>query len=297
MLEVPPRHRPLLLLASILLLQILLLAFQIRRGNDVRLIRVWAVEILTPLQHAGEWLGGTLHSDWKDYVDLRHTRMDNQELRDEVAQLKLRNLRLESLAMEQERLERLLNFREAYPAAPMLAAEVIGANADASSQTLFLNRGQNDGIRPDLGVITPDGVVGKILEVYPNKAQVLLASDKESGVGALLGDSRTHGVVKGTGQALLTMDYVSNDEKVTPGEVVFTSGDDRIFPKDLPVGTVVSTRPGNPFQVITVRPAVRMDRLEEVLVLLSHEELQKTGAEAKEPPAAGAQQSPRNGKP
>lgn len=273
MLETSSRHRPILLLAAVLLIQVLLLAFQIKRGKDIRLIRIWSVEAMTPLQRAGTWFGITLHNGWKGYVDLRHTRAENDSLRQELTRLQLRNQELESRAQEQQRLERLLNFREAYPSVPMLAAEVIGANADASSQTLYINRGQSDGLRRDMGVITPDGVVGKILEVFAGTAQVLLISDRDSGVGAMLAGSRTRGVVKGTGGSLLHMDYVVNDEKLAGGEAIVTSGDDRIFPKDLPVGTATAAQQGNPFKTIFVKPAVRLDRLEEVIVLLSTAEL------------------------
>jgi rod shape-determining protein MreC len=273
MLEVPFRHRPLLLLTAALLLQILLLAFQIRRGDNARLIRIWAVEIVTPWQRAGTWVGRTLHSGWTDYVDLHHARVENQQLREQMGQLAIRNQQLESQAREQERLERLLNFRETYPNVNMLAAEVIGANADASSRTLYINRGQRDGLVRDMGVITPEGVAGKILEVFSGTAQVLLISDKESGVGAMLASSRTHGVVRGLGQTQLRMDYVPNDEKMSNGEAVVTSGDDQIFPKDLPIGTVTGASAGNPFKTIFVQPAVRLDRLEEVLVLLGRDEL------------------------
>ena len=161
----------------------------------------------------------------------------------------------------------------------MLAAEVIGASADSSSNTLFVNRGQRDRVRPNMAVITPEGIVGKIVEVFPSTAQVLLISDRDSGVGALLEDTRTHGVVKGSGDPDPRLDYVVNDEKVHSGEVILTSGEDRIFPKGLLIGTVSSASPASPFQAIRVRTAARLDRLEEVLILLSQEELvpKKTG--------------------
>jgi rod shape-determining protein MreC len=124
-----------------------------------------------------------------------------------------------------------------------------------------------------MGVITPDGVVGKIVEVFPSTAQVLLINDKDSGLGALFAVSRTHGVVRGSGDPEPHMEYVINDEKLQPGDVIVTSGEDRIFPKDLLIGTVGATKPGNPFQVISVQPAARLDRLEDVIVLLSLQEL------------------------
>lgn len=273
MLEASSRHRPTLLLITVLLIQVFLLAYQIKRGRDIRLIRIWSVEAMTPLQRAGTWCASELRNGWKGYIDLRHARAENDSLRREAGRLQIRNDQLESRALEMERLEKLLNFREAYPTVPMLAAEVIGANADSTSQTLYINRGQGDGIRRNMGVITPAGVVGKILEVFPGTSQVLLMGDRDSGVGAMLAPTRTRGVVKGTGGSLLRMDYVVNDEKLTPGEEIVTSGDDRIFPKDLPVGTAVGAQPGNPFQNIQVKPAVRLDRLEEVIVLLTSAEL------------------------
>jgi rod shape-determining protein MreC len=140
-----------------------------------------------------------------------------------------------------------------------------------------------------MGVITPDGVVGKILAVYPDISQVLLLGDKESGVGALLADTRTQGPVKGTGEPLLSLDYISSDEKVTAGEAVLTSGQDRIFPKDLPVGKVVdfASDQKSPFMRIRVKPAAHLDRLEEVLVLETRQDLnQKKTPDAETTPVA-----------
>jgi rod shape-determining protein MreC len=142
-----------------------------------------------------------------------------------------------------------------------------------------------------MGVITPDGVVGKVVETYPNAAQVLLLTDKESGVGAMLADSRIQSPVGGQGEPLLVMKYVPNDDAVNFGERVITSGMDRIFPRDLPVGTVAEIKSGNPFKQIRIRPAANLERLEEVLVLLSLRPLEikneENPAEAK-PAAAGS---------
>src|SRR5262249_9942508 len=158
-------------------------------------------------------------------------RRENLELRQEVERLKLRISQLESRAAESDRLAALLGFREAHPEVPMLAARVIGSSADSTSRTIYINRGEKEGVRKNMGVITPEGVAGKTLEVYPHTAQVLLLSDKDGGVGALLADSRTQGPVGGSGEPLLVMKYVSNDEQVPVGERVLTSGQDRIFPK------------------------------------------------------------------
>jgi rod shape-determining protein MreC len=275
------RHRPLAVLAAVVLGQVLLLAFQIKRDNDVRLIRYWAAAVVTPFERFGTWSLAKVGGVWTGYIALHGAHAENIRLRAEVAQLQLRNRQLESRALEFERLNVLLNFRDAHTEASMLAAQVIGASADPASHTLVLNRGERDHIRRNMGVITPDGVVGKIVEVFPTTSQVLLMSDKDSGVGALLADTRTHGVVKGSGDPDPRMDYVVNDEKVRPGEMILTSGEDRIFPKGLLIGTVTVAREGNPFQNIRIQPAARLDRLEDVLVLLTQQDLtQKKSEEA-----------------
>jgi rod shape-determining protein MreC len=292
MIDISSRHRPLALLAGVIFAQVLLLAFQIKREHDVRLIRLWSVESLTPLQRGANWIFHGIGNGWRHYIDLRHTRVEDEQMRSELERLQVRNRELEGRAAEADRFAKLLGFRETHGEVPMFAAEVIGQSPDATSHTVYVNRGSRDGVRKNMGVITPDGVVGKVVEVYSSTALVLLITDRDSGVGTLLASSRTHGVVKGTGDPLARMEYVVNDENVPVGETVLTSGEDRIFPKDLPVGTVADVQPGNPWKVIRVRPVARLDRLEEVFVLQTQQELNlKTDAEtgaAQPPSAAGA---------
>jgi len=280
------RHRPLMLFAVVVSAQILLLAFQVKRERQVRLIRVWTVELISPFQRAASWTILGAEHGWGGYIGLRQTQRENEAMRAELDRLKVRNAELESKAKEADRLAALLNFRTGHTEAPMLAAAVIGGSPDAS-QVVYINRGSRDGLRRDMGVITPDGVVGKILAVYPDTSQVLLLSDKESGVGALLADTRTQGPVKGTGEPLLSLEYISVDDKVGAGEAVLTSGQDRIFPKDLPVGTVVDAVPDrkSPFMKIRVRPAAHLDRLEEVLVLQTRQDMNIKKEEAAASPA------------
>jgi rod shape-determining protein MreC len=274
MLNVYSRHRSLALLVGVVFAQVLLLAFQIKRNRDVPLIRYWAADLVTPVGRVGTWTSSKIRGVWTGYIDLHGARLESARLQGELDELRLRNYELETAAGEAQRLQLLLNFREAHPEAPMLAAQVIGASADPTSHTLFINRGERDHVRRDMAVITPDGIVGKIVEVFSNDtAQVLLINDKESGVGALFADTRTHGVVKGTGDPLPIMDYIVNDEKVHAGEVILTSGEDRIFAKGLPIGVIKDASPSAPFQIIHVQPAVRLDRLEDVLILLSRQDV------------------------
>jgi rod shape-determining protein MreC len=268
-MAVPSRHRSLVLLAGVILLQVVLLAVQIKRDSQGRLLRVWTVGAVSPFQRAGARGIGDIRGTWNHYFALQNTSRDNEQLRRENNALKLQVNQLQSKAAEADRLAALLNFRQAQHNVPMLAARVIGTSADTASQTVYLDRGERDGIRRNMGVITPDGVVGKIVESYRDTAQVLLLTDRESGVGAMLSDSRIQSPVGGTGEPLLAMKYIPTDETVNVGEHVVTSGMDRIFPRDLPVGVVAEIKTGRPFQQVRVRPAANLQRLEEVIVLLT----------------------------
>jgi len=250
-------------------LQILLLAVQIKRDSQGRLIRVWTVGAVSPFQRAGASGIGGIRGVWNHYFALQNASRENERLRSENDTLKLQINQLQSRAAEADRLARLLNFRQAHQNVPMLGARVIGTSADTASQTVYLDRGERDGIRRNMGVITPDGVVGKVIESYSNTSQVLLLSDKDSGVGAMISESRIQSPVGGVGEPLLSMKYVPNDDEVNLGQHVVTSGMDRIFPRDLPVGTVSQIKSGNPFKQIRIRPSANLERLEEVIVLLS----------------------------
>jgi rod shape-determining protein MreC len=266
-------RRPIFVLAIVVMAQVMLLAYQIKGDHDVRLIRYWAVALITPIERVGTWSTSKVGGVWSGYVGLHGARSENDHMRAELDQLRIRNRELESQTAETQRLAAILSFREVHPEAQMLAAQVIGSSADPTSHTLFINRGDRDHLRLNLGVITSEGIVGKIVEVLPNTSQVLLINDKDSGVGAMFAATRTHGVVKGSGDPEPHMEYVVNDEKVTAGDAIVTSGEDHIFPKDLPIGMVRAANPGNPFQIIWVQPAARLDRLEDVIVLLTQQQL------------------------
>jgi rod shape-determining protein MreC len=288
----PSRHKSLVLLAGVILLQVLLLAVQIKRDSQGRLIRTWTVGAVSPFERAGSYVFGSFRDTWRNYFALRGTKKDNDDLRRENDALKLRVAQLEGKAAEADRLGALLHFRQSQADVPMVAARVIGGSPGTGSLTIQLDRGEHDGIRKDMGVITPDGVVGKIIETYPNTSQVLLLTDKESGVGAMLADSRIQSPVGGVGEPLVTMKYVPNDDDVSVGTRVVTSGMDRIFPRDLPVGTITEIKPGNPFKQIRIKPAANLEKLEEVLVLLTLHPLKQSDSAVAQPAPAAANSAP-----
>src|SRR3984893_3709190 len=274
MAGIPSRHKSIFLLTGVVLLQVLLLALQIKRDSEGRLIRVWTVGAFSPFERAGNHGIGHLRETWRHYFALQNTSRENEQLRRENDELKMQVNQLQSKAIEADRLALLLNFHKSHENVPMLGARVIATSAGTASATIMLDRGSKDHIKKNMGVITPEGVVGKVVEVYDNTSEVLLLTDKDSGVGAMLSNSRKQSPVGGAGEPLLFMKYVANDDTVNVGERVVTSGMDKIFPRDLPIGTVADIKPGNPFKSIRIRPSADLERLEEVIVLLTLQPLQ-----------------------
>jgi len=264
------RYRNLVVLAAILFAQIIALAVQVRRPTgegETRLIRVWAISAVTPLEkavvHSQQWVENLFTT----YAYLRGVRRENRELRAEIARMKIEDARLNEDARMARRVQALLAFKEQYVDSTV-AAQVIGTSGSEQSRAIYIDKGSNDGIKPDMAVITPTGIVGKIVQIAPEWSQVLPINDQFSGVGAALKDSRLQGILKGAPNGATTLQYIMSDEKVVPGEQVITSGGDRIFPKGLPVGTVASAAPGKDlFLNIRVIPAAQLDRLEDVLVV------------------------------
>ena len=122
-------------------------------------------------------------------------------------------------------------------------------------------------MKKNMAVINSEGVVGKILQVYPHTAQVLLINDQTSGLGAIVERLRLQGIVKGSASGETMLEKVMADEEVQPGDKVITTGGDGIYPKGLPVGTVVKVSPADLFLKIRMHPAANLNRLEEVLVI------------------------------
>ncbi len=278
MVAIPSRHRSLVLLTIVVVVQVLMLAVQIQKtsqeGENRSLIRSWSVGIVSPFERAGAWGVGKVRGTWRHYFALSDAAKENEHLKQENDALKLEITQLHGKAAEADRLAKLLNFRESQERVPMIGARVIAASPDANSAVIYLDRGQRDGIKKNMGVITADGVVGKVIESFSDTAQVLLITDHESGVGAMIEESRIQSPVGGMGEPLLNMKYVSNDDEVSVGQHVVTSGMDRIFPRDLPVGTIVEAKQGSPpFKYVRVRPAANLEKLEEVIVLLTTDPL------------------------
>jgi rod shape-determining protein MreC len=262
------RYRNITVLLLVIFAQLVLLAYQVKNDRDVRMIRVWAVTGVTPLARTLESVrSGTLNV-WTSYFYFRDIREENRRMQTEVARLKLENQQLKSELATADRAKALAAFQEHTPS-KTLAARVIGAGAGSSSKVLFLDRGSNAGVEKGMAVVTPDGIVGKIIASYPTASQMLLVTDPEFAAGVISQKNQVRGTLKGQGYDACRVDYIQNEEKVDVGEWFYTSGEDRIFPKGFPAGRVKVSRPGSNLKEVLVDPSGLQKGLEEVLILLA----------------------------
>ena len=277
------RYRNLIVLLAILLVQIVGLAVQVRRTDEgrstidpkdpsgVRLIRYWAEAMVAPPERAFQGSKMALVHTWQNYVYLRHMREQNEDLQKTIDRLRLEEASLLEDARAGERLQALLDFQHRYIYST-LPAQAIGSSGSDESRVFYLDKGSNSGLKPDMAVITADGIVGKVRDVFPNTAQVLAINDQTSGAGVILETTRLRGILTGNGAGQLEVVRISADERIKPGEKVLTAGGDFVFPRGLPVGEVskVVPDPDHDGQVdVILKPAAHLDRLDEVLVITS----------------------------
>jgi len=283
------RYRNLTILAVLLFGQVLGLAIQVKRSGEntsTRLIRVWAVDMVTPLEKGIVSLEAGVGGLWHNYFYLRGVRQENRELKEKIQQMEIERVRLNEDAEQARRLQELLGFKEQF-IAKTVAAQVIGSSGSEQSRSIYIDKGSRDGIKPDMAVITADGIVGKVLRAFKSTSQVLLINDQTSGVGAVLEKSRLQGVLRGTPAGEVVLEKVMTDETVQPGEKLLTSGGDQIFPKGLPLGTISKVSPGpDLFLNIRIKPSAQLSKLEEVLVITQEEQREPVSADTQRVRAA-----------
>jgi rod shape-determining protein MreC len=279
------RYRNLVVLLAVVLAQVIGLAVQVRHtaggsntldtpdGSSVRLIRLWANALVSPperLIHGAKLGTGSL---WQDYLDLRHVREQNQDLQRTIDRLRLEQAALLEDAKQGQRLEALVDFQQKY-IYKTLAAQAIGTSGSDQSRVFYIDKGANYKLARDMAVITADGIVGKIRDVFPRSAQVLAINDQTSGAGVILETTRIRGILRGNAAGQPQIVGILADNRIQPGEKVFTAGGDLIFPRGLPVGVVekvVRDPERDGFIDVIVKPAAHLDRLDEVLVITSTE--------------------------
>jgi rod shape-determining protein MreC len=261
------RYRNLTVLVIVIVAQLLLLAWQVKTSNDVRLIRVWAVSTVTPVAGIVEAVRRNTIGFLEDYFILLDVREQNRKLREENSKLKMENVYYRNELATADRARALSVFQLRTPS-KTVASRVTGNSTVSTARAVFIDRGSTSGIEKGMAVVTPDGIVGKVISVYPLASQVLLVTDPTFSVGVISQKSHIHGALNCKSGSQCTVDYIQNEEKIDQGEWFFTSGEDRVFPKGFPVGMVASVRPGQLMKDIHLNLSGSPAGAEEVLVVL-----------------------------
>lgn len=270
------RYRHLTVLVLVVAVQLVLLAYQVKGQGEVRLIRLWAVTSVMPFAKLIDAVRGGFAHFTGSYILLVGVREDNRQLQAQVETLKLENQFLRTELSTAERARALAAFQERTPS-KTIGARIIATGTGAGSHVVFVDRGTESGAVKGMGVITADGIAGKVLAAYPGVSQVMLVTDPNFAAGVVSARSRVRGTMRGRGQSLCLVDYVATEQKVAVDEWFYTSGDDRIFPKGLPAGRVKAVgQSSSTRKEIFLQPAsLAGGAIEEVLIVLSgvHQDL------------------------
>ncbi len=268
------RYRNITVLFVAILVQIAAVAWQVRRDDDVPLLRIWAVSAVTPVASVIEGLRSGTFGVFTDYFSFRGQRDESRTLRKDRDRLRLENQLLKNELVAAQRAGSLAEFK-AHTPSTMIGARVIGSTTGMGTRSVLIDRGSHDGVKRGMAVVTPDGIVGRVLAVYPLASLVLSVTDAGFAASVETQKNHTRGVLKGLGSSTSKIDYVPGGQKVEKGEAIYTSGDDRVFPRGMPAGRVISVEEGPTFQEIFVEPFNGEAAPEEVYVIVDpvHEEI------------------------
>jgi len=261
------RQRTAVLFVAVMLAQILLISAQVNSKAGVPLLEVATFGAFSEIQRAAASLTGGVRHAWEGYFDLRGVRAENEQLKRQLSELQVQVQQERAVAGRAHELEGLLGFQQKLDV-KTVAAAVIGAGPSPDFRTVTLDKGKGAGLRQNMAVIAPTGVVGRIVITTGRASKVQLLVDRNAAVGALIERSRAQGLVLGGGDEVLRMEYVSGVADVKAGDSIVTSGIDGIYPKGFVIGKVESVDRGSGiYKAIRVQPAVDFHRLEEVLVV------------------------------
>jgi rod shape-determining protein MreC len=286
MLEFLRRNRLLTTTAAFLLLAATLIVRS--GGSRLRDDRVGALllEVVAPAQRVATRATRAVVDAWEGVEGLWRARVEADALRARVQELERQAARLTEIELENTRLRQLLDFRQTL-AGQLLTARIIGHDATGLSRTIAIDQGTAAGVARGAAVLAPGGLVGQVILVSPHAARVMLVTDHNSGVDAVVQRTRGRGIVEGTADGRCGLKFVKRTEDLQLGDLVLSSGLEGIFPRGLPIGRIVEVdKQGQGlFQYAQIEPAVDMDALEEVLVTLGPVAPAPPELEAETPPA------------
>jgi rod shape-determining protein MreC len=260
----------------VVIAHIILISAQVRTRRGVPFLEAVTFGAFAEVQRATTGGVATVQEGWQNYFALQQIRQENERLRQEVAQLRIGLQQERAVAQQSRALQQLLDLR-GMPDLKTTAAAVIGSGPDPTFRTMTIDKGTQDGLRPNMAVIAPTGAVGRVVMPVARSSKVQLLIDRDAGAGVMIERSRVNGVISGAGATdelafragLIDLDYIPATADVKVGDRVVTSGVDGIYPKGLVIGEIQSIeREAGEFR-IKVRPAVDFSSLETVLVVLN----------------------------
>jgi len=268
MFDLLKRYRRQLLACGLILAALLVYSANLRRGGATTFYERVVLAVTAPLLGGLDAVWGSATDAWSHYLWLIDTADENDRLLAENRQLQAQLVAVQEVELANERLRRLLDFREELTL-PALPAQVIGEDAASWFRTVVIDKGLDDGVAEGMPVVVAEGVVGRTIRVAAHQSRVLLITDASSAVASLVQKNRTRGICRGEG-AELTLDFVLRLKDIEVGDLIVSSGTGGVFPKGLAIGHVEAVTRGDfgLFQSVTVMPTVDFSRLEEVLVLL-----------------------------
>jgi rod shape-determining protein MreC len=262
------RQRTGYLFIAVIVVHIILISAQVNTRRGVPVLEAVTFGVFAEVQRASSMMISGVRTGWTDYFALQQVREENERLRQELAQLKVTVQQERALAQQSRTLQDLLTLKQATQV-QTAAAGVIGSGASPDFRTITIDKGTTDGLRADMSVIAPAGVVGRVITPSARAAKVQLLIDRNAAAAAVVERSRAQGVVEGTG-GNLRLNYVSGTADVKVGDRLVTSGIEGIYPKGFVIGQIESIQRGaGEFNAIVVTPAVDFSSLEAVLVVLT----------------------------
>ena len=261
------RQRPGVVLGAAILLHVILISAQVNTASGLPVLQVVTFGSFSEIQRGTMALIDGVRGMWSGYIALRQVQQENDALRQEMQTLQVRLQQERAEAQRTDNLRQLLELRERANL-DTVAAEVIAGSASPDFQTVTIDKGSSESLDTDMAVISPAGVVGRVILPSRRASKVQLLIDRNAAAGALIERTRVQGVVVGIGDGMLRMQYVPGTADVKTGDLVVTSGIDGIYPKGFVIGTIDhADRGGGAYHDIVIRPAVDFTRLEEVLIV------------------------------
>jgi rod shape-determining protein MreC len=263
------RYRLLIFIVFLLLFALVLMSLRAKQRKGVEFFDALLMEICSPFQKASTLVIKTVQGTFQQYIFLVNLEKENRALKKRIAELEEENHRIKEMKLANERLRQLLSFREKNSPS-MIGAEVIGQDPSSWFKSITIDRGERDGVKKGMAVISPAGVIGQILKTAPHYATVLLITDYNSAIDSIVERTRAKAIVEGKGENRCQLKYLLRADEVALGDVVVTSGLGGNFPKGLMVGEIkkVDKKGHGVFQFAELSPSVDMTQLEEVFIIM-----------------------------